>query len=115
MVGNQMAATGTEGRQKGCDIVFGIVEGVEVVGDVVGSIVVVRAVVGDKVVEVVTVVVGKGGSQNSVSKFCTFCCEVRCIMWQHLEEHVCIIEVSLKRHMVEMLHFNFGYVPPSTV
>ena len=41
MVGNQVAATGTEGRQKGCDIVFGIVEGVEVVG----SIVVVRAVV----------------------------------------------------------------------
>ena len=31
MVGNQVAATGTEGRQKGCDIVFGIVEGVEVV------------------------------------------------------------------------------------
>ena len=83
MVGNQMAATGTEGRQKGCDIVFGIVEGVEVVGDVVGSIVVVRAVVGDKVVEVVTVVVGKGGSQNSVSKFCTFCCEVRCCLTQH--------------------------------
>ena len=41
MVGNQVAATGAEGRQKGCDIVFGIVEGVEVVG----SIVVVRAVV----------------------------------------------------------------------
>ena len=69
MVGNQMAATGTEGKQKGCDIVFGIVEGVEVVGDVVGSIV---AIVGDKVVEVVAVAVGKGGSQNSVSKFCTF-------------------------------------------
>ena len=32
MVGNQMAATGTEGRQKGCDIVFGIVESVEVAG-----------------------------------------------------------------------------------
>ena len=42
MVGNQVAATGTEGRQKGCDIVFGIVGGVEVVGDVVGSIVLVR-------------------------------------------------------------------------
>ena len=79
MVGNQVAATGTEGRQKGCDIVFGIVERVEVVG----SIVVVRAVVGDKVVEVVAVVVGKGGSQNSVSKFCTFCCEVRCCLTQH--------------------------------
>ena len=58
MVGNQVAATGTEGRQKGCDIVFGIVEGVEVVG----SIVVVRAVVGDKVVEVIAAVVGKGGT-----------------------------------------------------
>ena len=41
MVGNQVAATGTEGRQKGCDIVFGIVQRVEVVGDVVGSIIVV--------------------------------------------------------------------------
>ena len=68
MVGNQVAATGAEGRQKGCDIVFGIVEGVEVVG----SIVVVRAVVGDKVVEVVAVVVGKCGSQNSVSNFAHF-------------------------------------------
>ena len=72
MAGNQVAATGTEGRQKGCDIVFGIVEGVEVVGDVVGSIVVVRAVVGDKVFEVVAVGVGKGGSQNSVSNFAHF-------------------------------------------
>ena len=68
MVGNQMAAIGTKGRQKGCDIVFGIVERVEVVG----SIVVVTAVVGDKVVEVVAVVVGKGGSQNSVSNFAHF-------------------------------------------
>ena len=54
MVGNQVAANGTEGRQKGGDIV-----------------------------EVVAVVVGKGGSQNSVSKFCTFCCEVRCCLTQH--------------------------------
>ena len=54
MVGNQMAAIGTEGRRKGCDIV-----------------------------EVVAVVVRKGGSQNSVSKFCTFCCEVRCCLTQH--------------------------------
>ena len=36
-------------------------------------------------------------------------------MWQHLEERVYIIEVSLKRHMVEMLHFNFGFVPPEYV